>query len=46
MELTDDFYNEYRVMLAGVLFKNKMIDYLCYQYLLKKYMRDGLDESY
>ena len=46
MELTDDFYNDYKIMLAGVLFNSKKIDYLCYQYILKKYMKDWLDESY
>ena len=38
MELTNDFFDSYIVNLAGYLFENKCIDYLCYQHILNKKM--------
>lgn len=40
MELQNCFFSSYKVMLAAKMFADKKIDYLCYQYIMMKYL-DG-----
>ena len=46
MELTDNFFDSYIVMVASHLFSARKIDYLCYHFILDKYIKNtGLLES-